>query len=326
MRPTQAAADDEASGVARFGHRSPPCLRVGSSCASGVSPDTSLPPAHRRIGHIPQPRCGWHLGLSVPGCRTLRPKAGPLLMQSAKTIGARRSGPRFQARYFSSSATWRSRSTMAPKSSKSTRRSRSSRSVPLSRRRASESRRAFGRGEQARQRRHDEVEAEVVQLARREQRRLARSRPCWRPARSIGSAAAIASSSSIDSGASTNTASTPTSRRPAPADRLVEPDRSASIGARGDVQVRAVIDRGAQLGEPLLTRHDLLAGHVPAALGPHLVFEEDAGRARRPPTARPCARRSAGCRSRCRRRRRPSSRCRARSTRRATSAISTWVR
>ncbi len=64
------------------------------------------------------------------------------------------------------------------------------------------------------------------------------------------------------------------------ADRLVEADRGTCVGASGDVQVRAVIECGPQLRQPLLTRHDLLAGHVPAPLGPHLVFEEDAGRPR----------------------------------------------
>ncbi len=64
------------------------------------------------------------------------------------------------------------------------------------------------------------------------------------------------------------------------ADRLVEADRRASVGARGDVQVRAVVECGPQLRQPVLTRHDLLAGHVPAPLRPHLVFEEDARRPR----------------------------------------------
>ena len=42
-------------------HLSPP-WRVWSSCASGVSPDISLPPAHRRVGHIPQQAADGTLG------------------------------------------------------------------------------------------------------------------------------------------------------------------------------------------------------------------------------------------------------------------------
>ena len=61
-----------------------------------------------------------------------------------------------------------------------------------------------------------------------------------------------------------------------PRQRLVEPDGGACVGAGGDVQVGAAVDRGAQLREPVVTRHDLLAGHVSAPLGPHLVLEEDA--------------------------------------------------
>ena len=40
-----------------------------------------------------------------------------------------------------------------------------------------------------------------------------------------------------------------------------------------------MLDRGAQLGQPVLRGYDLLAGHVAAALRPHLVLEEEARRA-----------------------------------------------
>src|SRR4029077_671147 len=58
----------------------------GHFFAAGSSPGRPHPTAS----------CGWHLGLSVPGCRTLRPEAGPLLMQSAKTIGGLERQPRFR--------------------------------------------------------------------------------------------------------------------------------------------------------------------------------------------------------------------------------------
>jgi hypothetical protein len=38
-----------------------------------------------------------------------------------------------------------------------------------------------------------------------------------------------------------------------------------------------MIDRGAQLGQPIASLHHLLARHVAALLRPHLVFEEHAG-------------------------------------------------
>ena len=58
---------------------------------------------------------------------------------------------------------------------------------------------------------------------------------------------------------------------------LVEIDRGAGVGAGDDEELVAHVDRGSQLGQPVLTRHDLLARHVPAPLRPHLVLEEDAG-------------------------------------------------
>ena len=256
--------------------------------------------------------------VSVPGCRTRRPKAGPLMMQSCKDYRAPGgAGQRFQARYFSSSAKCRSSSTMALKSSKSTRPSRSVAERALGPAGwPNASRSGLGRGEQARQRRHDEVEAEVVQLARREQRRPARSRPCWRRACMSGSAAAIASSSSIDSGASTNTASTPTSGG--------HPPRSiaSSSPTAARASVRAVTAggcggrprRAAWRASPHAARPACrpCARSAWATPGPR-------GRSRPrppPPRARPCARRSAGCRTRCRRRRRPCVRARRCTTRR----------
>ena len=41
-----------------------------------------------------------------------------------------------------------------------------------------------------------------------------------------------------------------------------------------------MVDGGLELAQPFLGRHDPLARHVPALLGPLLVLEEDAGRAR----------------------------------------------
>ncbi len=169
---------------------------------------------------------------------------------------------------------------MAPKSSKSTRRSRSSRSVPFSRRSASESRKRLGRGEQARQRRHDEVEAEVVQLVRRRGAASCRSRPCSRPARRPAAPPRSPRAPRSTRAPRRTPRRRPRRPRPCPRQRLVEPDGCSRVGACGDVQMRAAIDRGTQLREPVLARHDLLAGHVPAPLRPHLVLEEDPGRAR----------------------------------------------
>ena len=50
------------------------------------------------------------------------------------------------------------------------------------------------------------------------------------------------------------------------------------IGAGGDEQVRIAphIERGLDLGQHLLDRHDLLAGQIAAAVREHLVADEQA--------------------------------------------------
>ena len=74
-------------------------------------------------------------------------------------------------------------------------------------------------------------------------------------------------------------------------DRGVEAERLARVGARDDEQVAlaARVRRGADLGGVLLRRDDLLALEMAALLGPDLVLEEDAGRARVLEVAGPCA-------------------------------------
>ena len=63
-----------------------------------------------------------------------------------------------------------------------------------------------------------------------------------------------------------------------PLDRVGEPVHSQRIGARRHVQVLAVVACCPELGEPVIHRDDLLAGHVTAALRPHLILEEHPGR------------------------------------------------
>jgi len=65
-----------------------------------------------------------------------------------------------------------------------------------------------------------------------------------------------------------------------PLARLLEPDGGAGVRAGRDEDVLPDVDGGPQLGQPVLTRDDLLARHVAALLRPHLVLQEDAGSAR----------------------------------------------
>ena len=54
---------------------------------------------------------------------------------------------------------------------------------------------------------------------------------------------------------------------------------AVGVGARGDEQIgiAARVERGLELGQHLLDRDDLLAGQIAAAIGKHLVAEEQAG-------------------------------------------------
>ena len=62
-------------------------------------------------------------------------------------------------------------------------------------------------------------------------------------------------------------------------DRGVEAFDAGGIGAAGDeeVGIAAGIERGLDLGQHLLDRDHLLAGQIAAAIGKHLVADEDAG-------------------------------------------------
>ena len=55
---------------------------------------------------------------------------------------------------------------------------------------------------------------------------------------------------------------------------IVKTVHGTRIGAGRDVQMGAMVDDGAQLGQPVFGRNHLLARHVPATLGPHLILEE----------------------------------------------------
>ena len=217
------------------------------------------------------------------------PKAGPLLMQGAKHYRrpaerAKVSGPVLlvEARSGGRARRW----PRSPRSRRDDRGRPGSCPWPGGARRVAE---GLGRGEQARQRRHDQVEAEVVQLARRERAASCRLDHV-RHQHDSGSAAAIASSSSTDSGASTNTASTP--RSAAAFARSPRRARTARVHRCGAVTCRWVRRRPRPAASPA-TPHAARPACRPcdrtawATPGPR-------GRSRPrppPPRARPCARR-----------------------------------
>ena len=62
-------------------------------------------------------------------------------------------------------------------------------------------------------------------------------------------------------------------------DRLLDAFDAGGVGARRDIEVRvgAGVERGFELGQHLLDRHDLLARQVAAAVRKHLVADEQAG-------------------------------------------------
>jgi hypothetical protein len=136
----------------------------------------------------------------------------------------------------------------------------------------------LGGGEQQRQRRDDEPEAEVGQLGRREQgrptglhhvghQRAARQRRG--DGLQLGDALGSLHEQRIHAAVTGH---------PRPLDGLLQPRGGPGVGAGRDEDVRSVVAGGPELGQPLPPRHHLLARHVTAALGPHLVLEEQPGR------------------------------------------------
>ena len=66
-------------------------------------------------------------------------------------------------------------------------------------------------------------------------------------------------------------------------DRRFDALDAGGVGARRDQQIGigARVERGLDLGQHLLDRHDLLARQIAAAVREHLVADEQAGDARR---------------------------------------------
>ena len=62
-------------------------------------------------------------------------------------------------------------------------------------------------------------------------------------------------------------------------DRGFDAVDAGGVGARGDEQIGIAprVERGLDLGQHLLDRDDLLARQIAAAVGKHLVAEEQAG-------------------------------------------------
>ena len=196
------------------------------------APDTSLPPAHAGRPH-PR-RSGMAPWVSVPGCRTrsARSRATPdAVCKNYRRPSA--AGQGLRPGTCSSSAKWLVELDDGAELLEVDETSRSSRSVPLSPEEARARRAGPWSRRTGRQRRHDQVEAEVVQLARREQRVSARSRPCWRPARRQAAPRRSPRAPRSTPGASTNTASTPTSAaaiRPARSPRRARRRRGHRCG------------------------------------------------------------------------------------------------